>query len=109
MLQHPAIHQALHGPGERAERGTSSPYTGPRGSWRHQSSCDATALLPQVYCCWVQPLPELGFLSPSSLWLEGVTLAVPELTQPEKPKAAKVGEKKGLNHSSDSFWLFSGF
>lgn len=36
-------------------------------------------------------------------------LAVPELPQSGKPKGAKVGEKKGLNHSSSSFWLLSGF
>lgn len=64
---------------------------------------------PRSSTAEMQPLPVLGFLSASSLQLEGIMLAVPELPQPGKPKAAKVGEEKGLNHSSNSFWLFSGF
>lgn len=118
MLQHPVIHPPTAArprgsscctPGVRAAGGRSSPCTGPRVSWWHQSLCDAVASLPRSGAAGMQPLPELCFLSSSSLCLEGAVLAAPELPQPGKPKGAKMGEKKGLNRSSNSFWLFSGF
>lgn len=89
-------------PGVRAARGRSSPYTRSRVSWWHQSLCDATALLPQVFCCWDQPLPELGFLCPHH-HCGCAMLAVPELPQPGKPKAEKVGERKGLTTPATPF------